>query len=186
VPGRYEARLTAAGQTLSQPFEVRKDPRVEASDADLAKQLELLLKIRDELTATHDAIGRLRAVRDQAKTAAERAKGSPAEKTVQEAADALGKELTAVEEALYQTKNRSSQDPLNFPIRLNNKLAALAGTVGSADAAPTAQAYAVFDELKAKIDAELQTLDRVLAEDVPAFNRLVREKDVPAVQVPKP
>jgi len=186
VPGRYEARLTAAGQTLSQPFEVRKDPRVEASDADLAKQQELLLKIRDELTATHDAIGRLRGVRDQAKTAAERAKGSPAEKAVQEGADALGKKLTAVEEALYQTKNRSSQDPLNFPIRLNNKLAALAGTVGSADAAPTAQAYAVFDELKAKIDAELRTLERVLAEDVPAFNRLVREQEVPAVQVPKP
>jgi hypothetical protein len=186
VPGRYEARLTAAGQTLSQPIEVRKDPRVAATDADLAKQQELLLKIRDELTAAHDAIGRLRAVRDQAKTATERAKGSPAEKAVQEAADALGKKLTAVEEALYQTKNRSSQDPLNFPIRLNNKLAALAGTVGSADAAPTEQSYAVFDELKAKVDAELQTLERVLGEDVPAFNRLVREREVPAVLVPKP
>jgi photosystem II stability/assembly factor-like uncharacterized protein len=186
VPGRYEARLTAAGQTLTQPFEVRKDPRVSASDADLAKQQELLLKIRDELTAAHDAIGRLRAVRDQAKTATERAKGSPAEKAVQEAADALGKKLTAVEEALYQTKNRSSQDPLNFPIRLNNKLAALAGTVGSADAAPTEQSYAVFDELKAKIDAELKTLERVLAEDVPAFNKLVREREIPAVLVPKP
>ena len=94
--------------------------------------------------------------------------------------------MTKVEEALYQTKNRSSQDPLNFPIRLNNKLAALAGTVGGADAAPTEQAYAVFDELKAKIDAELETLERVLAEDVPAFNRLVREREIPAVLVPKP
>src|SRR4030095_4615859 len=87
VPGRYEARLTAAGQTLSQPFEVRKDPRVPANDADFGKQQELLLKIRDQLTAAHDAIGRLRAVRDQAKTAAERAKGSPAEEAGQEARD---------------------------------------------------------------------------------------------------
>ena len=58
VPGRYQARLTAAGQTLSQPFEVRKDPRLATSDADFAKQQELLLKIRDTLTATHDAISR--------------------------------------------------------------------------------------------------------------------------------
>ena len=186
VPGRYEARLTAAGQTQSRAFEVRKDPRLATSDADFAKQQELLLKIRDKLTQSHDAITRLRGVRDQVKTASERAKGSEAEKTVQDAADALSKKLTAVEEALYQTKNRSSQDPLNYPIRLNNKLAALGGTVASADAAPTAQSYAVYDELVAKIDAELQALDRVAADDVPAFNRLVREKEIPAVRLAKP
>jgi photosystem II stability/assembly factor-like uncharacterized protein len=186
APGRYEARLTAAGQTRSQPFEVRKDPRLATTDADFAKQQELLLRIRDKLTASHDAIVRLRGVRDQLKTAAERAKGSEAEKAVQDQADALSKKLTAVEEALYQTKNRASQDPLNYPIRLNNKLAALAGTVGSADAAPTAQSYAVYDELAAKIDAELKALDRILADDVPAFNRLVREREIPAVRPPKP
>jgi hypothetical protein len=184
APGRYEARLTVAGQTVGQSFEVRKDPRLSTSDADFAKQQELLLKIRDKLTASHDAIERLRGVRDQAATAAERARGSEAEKAVQEAKDALAKKLTAVEEALYQTKNRSSQDPLNYPIRLNNKLAALGGSVASADAAPTAQAYAVYDELAAKIDAELKGLERVLAEDVPAFNKLVREKEVPALRVP--
>jgi photosystem II stability/assembly factor-like uncharacterized protein len=186
VPGRYEARLTAAGQTLSHPFDVHKDPRLATSDADFAKQQELLLKIRDKLTATHDAIGRLRGVRDQAKTASERAKESEAEKAIQDAADLLSKKLTAVEEALYQTKNRASQDPLNYPIRLNNKLAALAGTVGSADAAPTAQSYTVYDELAARIDAELEVLDHVLADDVPAFNRLVREKEIPAVRIAKP
>ncbi len=186
APGRYEARLTAAGQTQSQAFEVRKDPRLATSDADFAKQQELLLKIRDKLTASHDAITRLRGMRDQLKTVSERAKGSEAETAIHEAADALSKKLTAVEEALYQTKNRASQDPLNYPIRLNNKLAALGGTVASADAAPTAQSYAVYDELVAKIDAELGTLDRVMADDVPAFNRLVREKDVPAVRLAKP
>jgi hypothetical protein len=186
LPGRYEARLTAAGQTESQAFEVRKDPRLATSDADFAKQQELLLKIRGKLTATHDAIARLRGVRDQLKTASERAKGSEAEKAIQEAADALAKKLTAVEEALYQTKNRASQDPLNYPIRLNNKLAALGGTVASADAAPTAQAYAVYDELVAKIDAELRALDGLLADDVSAFNRLVREKEIPAVRLAKP
>ncbi len=89
-----------------------------------------------------------------------------------------------MEEALYQTKNQSNQDPLNFPIRLNNKLASLQGVVGSADAAPTDQAFAVYDDLAKKIDAELATLSAVLDKDLPAFNQLVRDKNVLAVKVP--
>jgi len=186
VPGRYQVRLSAGGTTLTHPFEVRRDPRLATTDEDFAKQFALLSQTRDVLNATHDAIARLRVVRDQAKTAAERAKGTEAEKPIAEAADALAKKLTGVEEALYQTKNRSSQDPLNFPIRLNNKLAALASTVASADAAPTAQSYEVYRDLSARIDAELQKLDRLMAEDVPAFNRLVREGEIPAVRLPTP
>jgi kynureninase len=123
-------------------------------------------------------------VRDQLKSVSERSTAAGKDTTIAAAAKTLTAKLTAVEEALYQTKNRASQDPLNYPIRLNNKLAALAGTVASADAAPTAQSYAVYEELAAKVDAELSTLDTVLAEDVPAFNRLVREQDVPAIRPP--
>jgi hypothetical protein len=186
VPGRYQVRLTAGGRTLTQPFDLRKDPRLATTDADFAQQFDLLSQIRDKLTATHDGIARLRAVREQAKVAADRAKGTAAEKAVAEASEALAKKLTEVEEALYQTKNRSSQDPLNFPIRLNNKLAALGSTVASADAAPTDQARAVWRDLAARIDAELARLDRVLAEDVPAMNRLVREQEIPAIRPPSP
>ncbi len=186
VPGRYQVRLTAGGQTLTQAFELRKDPRLATTDEDFAKQFALLSEVRDKLTATHDGIARLRAVSAQAKVAADRAKGTGAERAVAEASEALVKKLSEVEEALYQTKNRSSQDPLNFPIRLNNKLAALGSTVASADAAPTDQAYAVYRDLAARIDAERALLERVLAEDVPAFNRLVREQDVPAVRPPQP
>ena len=186
APGRYEVRLTAAGQTLTRPFEVRKDPRLPTTDEDFARQLALLLEIRDQLTSVHDAIARLRAVRDQAKAAGLRAKGTAAEKAIGDAAEALALKLTAVEESLYQTKNRASQDPLNYPIRLNNKLAALAATVAAADAAPTEQAYAVHRELAALVHAEIAKLEGLLAEDVPAFNRLARDGDVPAVGLPKP
>jgi photosystem II stability/assembly factor-like uncharacterized protein len=185
APGRYQVRLTAAGQTLTRELEVHKDPRIAATDADLRAQRDLLLRIRDELSAAHDAIKHLREARDQAKTAAERARGTAAQQEVQDASEALAKKLTAVEEALYQTKNRSRQDPLNFPIRLDNKLAALASTVGRADAPPTTQDLAVFEDLKSRIDAELAKLTAVLDEDVPSFNRLVREKEVPAI-VPGP
>ena len=186
VPGRYQVRLSAGGTALTRSLELRKDPRLATTDEDFAKQFALLSQIRDELNATHEGITRLRAVRDQATIAAGRAKGTEAEKPVAEAKDALAKKLTGVEEALYQTKNRSSQDPLNFPIRLNNKLAALASTVASADAAPTAQSYEVYRDLSARIDAEMAKLERVMNEDVPAFNRLVREKEVPAIRLPTP
>jgi hypothetical protein len=96
---------------------------------------------------------------------------------------ALNKKLQAVEEELYQTKNQSSQDPLNFPIRLNNKLAALGGIVGSADAQPTEQSYTLYDELAAKIDAQLRQLNQLMSDDLKSFNALVRSSDLPAVIV---
>jgi len=104
-------------------------------------------------------------------------------KSVNDAGTALNKNLTAIEETLYQTKNQSNQDPLNYPIRLNNKLAALAGVVGSAEAAPTAQSYAVYDELVTQIDAQLSKLAQVMKTDVAAFNKLVRDQNIPAVVV---
>ena len=183
VPGTYQAKLTAGGTTVTEPFEVRKDPRLAATQADLQKQFELQMKIHDKLTATHDGIKRIRSVRDQLTSAMDRAKGTPGEKAVGDAAESLKKKLTAVEEALYQTKNKSSQDPLNYPIRLNNKLAALAGVVGSADTAPTDQSYAVYDDLAAKIDKELATLAEAMDKDVPAFVKLVKDQDVPAIVI---
>jgi hypothetical protein len=179
-PGAYEVRLTAGGRTLTQPLEVRKDPRLATSDEDYRKQYDLLVKIRDKVTETHDAISRIRETRDQVKGVAERAKD---DKAIADAADALSRKLTAVEEELYQTKNQSSQDPLNFPIRLNNKLAALAGVVGGGDAAPTDQAYVVYEDLTGKIDVQLARLRAVMESDVPAFNALVRERNVPAVVI---
>ena len=86
-----------------------------------------------------------------------------------------------MEEELYQTKNKSSQDPLNYPIRLNNKLAALGGIVGSADTRPTDQSYQLHEELTSKINAQLKALDGLLKTDLANFNKLVREKNLPAV-----
>ena len=184
VPGNYQVRLKAGGKTLTQPLDLRPDPRLETSAADYRKQFDLQMKIRDKVSEAHEAIARIRGVREQVTAAVDRAKGNPDEKGIEEAGDAFKKKLTAVEEALYQTKNQSNQDPLNFPIRLNNKLASLAGVVGSAAAAPTDQSYAVYEDLTTKIDAELQTLRTVLDKDLPAFNQLVRDKNVLAVKVP--
>jgi len=91
------------------------------------------------------------------------------------------KKLTAIEEELNQTKIKSGQDALNFPIKLNNKLAALASSVDGADYAPTAQSYDVYNDLTGKIDAQLATLGRIKAEDIAAFNRAFAEKNLPVI-----
>lgn len=185
-PGTYTVRLTANGQTQTQTFEVKKDPRLTTTPADFAKQLDLLMKIRDKVTETHNAIIQIRQVRSQLDDLQKRVAGQPPAQKIADAAKSLNAKLTAIEEELYQTKNQSSQDPLNFPIRLNNKLAALSGTVSSSDDAPTEQTSAVYEDITAKINVQLQKLDQVMKSDLPAFNRLVREADIPAVIVKPP
>jgi predicted flap endonuclease-1-like 5' DNA nuclease len=184
VPGEYQVRLTAGGRTQTRQFEVRKDPRLATTAADYQKRFDLHLKIRDKLSQTHDAITRLRDVRAQLGVVAEHARmAAPGDTAIPAAARVLSGKLTKVEETLYQTKNRSSQDPLNYPIRLNDKLSVLTGVVDAADAAPTEQSVAVYDQLAGQIDAELAKLDQLLGDDLAAFNRLVREKELPAVVV---
>ncbi|HET7746193.1 MAG TPA: glycosyl hydrolase, partial [Vicinamibacteria bacterium] len=181
-PGSYQVRLTAFGKTVTQPLEVKADPRLTTITADdYRAQYELALKIRDKLSETNEAITRIRETRDQARAAADRAKAAGKAEKIGPAADALSKSLTAIEEELYQTKNQSSQDPLNFPIRLNNKLASLGGAVGSAEARPTEQEVAVYADLAGRIDAQLAKLKTVLEADVAAFNALVRDEQVPAI-----
>lgn len=184
VPGSYQVRLTAGGDVLTAPFEVAPDPRSASSQADLERQLELLLGVRDTLSRIHGEIKRIRAVRGAIDELVERLGDDEGAAPVREAAEKLSAAITGVEEALYQTKNRSSQDPLNFPIRLNDKLASLADTVAAGDFAPTAQALAVRDRLMAAIDQELAKLQVVWTTELPALDRLVRERQVPAIHLP--
>jgi photosystem II stability/assembly factor-like uncharacterized protein len=183
VPGTYTVKLTADGQTYTQTFEVKRDPRLSTTPEQFQKQLALLMKIHDKLTETHNAIAQIRDVKRQLNDLLTRITDQPNATPVVEAGHALEAKLSAVEEELYQTKNQSSQDPLNFPIKLNNKLAALGSIVGSADAEPTDSSYQLYDELASKIDAQLQTLNRIMSADLKSFNGLVRSSDIPAVIV---
>ncbi len=183
VPGTYTVKLTADGQTYTQTFEIKKDPRLSTTPEQFQKQLALSLKIRDKLTETHNAVAQIRDVKRQLNDLLARINDQPNAAPVVDAGRALNNKLTAVEEELYQTKNQSSQDPLNFPIKLNNKLAALGSIVASADAEPTDSSYQLYDELAAKIDAQLQALSRIMSADLKSFNNLVRSSDIPAVIV---
>jgi photosystem II stability/assembly factor-like uncharacterized protein len=178
-PGKYRVRLTVDGKAQTESFEVKKDPRVETTPEDYAKQLALSLQIRDKLSATNDAVIGIREIRKQLDDYSKRDS-----RKIADAAKELVKRLTAVEEALYQTKNRASEDPLNFPIKLNNKLAHVSMVVQSSDSQPTAQSYMVYEDLATAVNGELKTLDKLLTTDLAAFNKLIHDENVPAVQAP--
>jgi hypothetical protein len=191
VPGTYRARLTVGNQVSEAPFEVVADPRSSSSRGDLQAQFDFLIGVRDKLTETHREIGRIREVHRQLEALEKRRReamedeGSEGETDpVIEAAEALDEKMTEIEKALYQTKNQSRQDPLNFPIRLNDKLAGLMRLAGVGDYRPTDSMEEVREELTAAIDAELAKLDRIWQEDLPAFNDLAAENGVTAVALP--
>jgi hypothetical protein len=151
---------------------------------DLEAQLRFLLAARDKLTEMHDAVRRIRDVRAQLSDVEKRLAKDDAMKPVVDAAKDLDKRMTAVEEALYQTKNHASEDPLNFPIRLNDKLNAVASSAALGDYRPTAQAVQVRDDLTVAIDAQLAKLRAIWDADLAHFNQLAREKGVATIIVP--
>ncbi|RNI26286.1 WD40/YVTN/BNR-like repeat-containing protein [Rufibacter latericius] len=183
IPGTYKARLTVNGQPQETEFVILQDPRSQTPLADLQAQQAFLLSVRDKLTETHDAISKIREARTQMNAVTARFQGRADMKDVLDAAKAMNKKMTEVEETLYQTKNRSGQDPLNFPIRLNNKLANLASQASVGDFRPTDQMYAFQKEVMAQIDEQLKKLNQVFATDLPALNQLIRSKNVDAIML---
>jgi hypothetical protein len=181
VPGRYEAWLRLGDQSRRVAFEIKADPRSSATPEDYQAQFRFLIAARDKLTAAHRGVKQIREVRDQLQALGKRLKPRGDAADVRSAALALEKKLTAIEEALHQTKARSPQDVLNYPIRLNNRLASLAGVVGAGDYRPTDQAVEVGRELTRQIDGELARLRQVLDEDLAGFNELLARKKVPGV-----
>jgi hypothetical protein len=181
-PGRYRVRLTANGRTETQPFMIRRDPRLtEFTDADLQAQFALATRIRDLTSAANDAVIRIRTLERQ--LADRRAQWSDAPQLAA-AADSLRAHASAIEENLYQVRNRSGQDPLNFPIRLNNRLAALQRSVETGDARPTAGAYVVVRELSAELDRELGHLRDLLGGELSTLNARLAERKLEPLKVP--
>jgi photosystem II stability/assembly factor-like uncharacterized protein len=182
VAGTYDVRLTVGDETRTAKAELKQDPRSSASDADLQAQYDYLLAANRKLTEIHEQIERIREVRKQLDDLKKKAGKDEKAKPIVAAAKELDKKMTAIEETLYQTKNRSSQDPLNFPIRLNDKLASVAESASTGDFAPTAQQRAVYAQLVQLIDAELAKLKALWATDLPALNALVKQAEVVAIQ----
>jgi hypothetical protein len=182
-PGLYRARVTAAGATETVEIRVDLDPRLTSvTVADVRDQFELAMKINDATSLAHGTVKRIRDIRRQVMEAERKAK----DRRVSADVAALMAKLSAVEEELYQTKNRSGQDPLNFPIKLGNKLASLRRSLETGDGAPSPGAREVFGLQKTRLDSILARYETAIRVDLAALNKRLAAKKLGEVQVALP
>jgi hypothetical protein len=165
-PGVYTLKLTVDGQVLEHKLRWLRDPRAEATDADLVEQSTFTRKVSARVNEANDAVLKVRDLRSKLDEAVK----APQASALADEAKGIAAKLTGVEEAIYQTKMRSGQDPLNYPIRVNNKIAALLGVVLQGQFAPTDQAKDVFDRLSKELQVQLDALRRIVDVDLKAFN----------------
>jgi len=167
VPGQYQVRLTANGVTEVRPLTIAKDPRLTGvTDADLTEQFKLAIQVRDKTSEANEMVIRIREIK---KNIADRVKKDP---SLDAAGERLSTKLSAVEEDIYQVRNRSNQDPLNFPIKLNNQIAALMRVVETGDGRPTDQSYEVFKELNARLEEIRKRYEEILKSDTIGFSKV--------------
>ncbi len=186
LPGDYQVRLTTDGKTLDEPLVVKEDPRVKTSLADLQKQFDLAMKIRDAVNDADETVNQIRDLRAQLSGLEVRLTGLHRGQAVVAAAKSLDAKAQAIEDKLFQPKSKSSEDALNFPIRLNDKLSNLGSTVESADTAPTAQSYEVFDLLDAQLQAQLSAWKELVSKDLVALDKMALKAKIPVVQPAAP
>jgi photosystem II stability/assembly factor-like uncharacterized protein len=182
VPGSYQVRVSAAGQTATVPLTVEKHPLYDTvSIADLQRQFDFAIEIRDRTSDANEAVIRIRDVKAQIQERLKQSKNP----RLKEIGDLVAGRLSAVEEAVYQVRNRSGQDPLNFPIKINNRLAALRRSVETGDNPPTDASREIYKMLSADLQKELDALAAILKGDLANFNAAAARQKLPPV-TPKP
>jgi photosystem II stability/assembly factor-like uncharacterized protein len=184
APDTNMTRRPAAAPWATVSFDILPDPRSSASPEDFQAQLDLLLEIRDKLSQTHRSIRQIRSLRQQLGTWEAKLTAAGQQPDLVARIQALRDNLTQIEEALYQTKLQSAQDPLNYPIRLNNRLSGLVGVVASGDFRPTRQAYQVHAEVVGLIDVQLERFRQLASQDLEELNAAIAAANVPPVTLP--
>jgi len=184
VPGQYQARLTVGGQSQTAPFELKLDPRVHVSQADLEQQLNLLLATRDELSRVYDTVNQIQDVRSQLAGLKRRLPENASAKTIGSAADDLEKKLVAVREDLINLTISANEDSLAYPPQLDAKLAYLAMDAGTADSAPTEAEQREFEKLKRQSGELIGRWEDLQRRDLAAFQKLAAEGSLSTVVVP--
>jgi len=183
VPGTYQVKLTVDGRTQSVPLEVKLDPRVQVSQADLEKQLAFALKVRDELSATHEAVKQMRDLRSQLQALHKRLAADLKAREVVSSSDQLDKKVLSVEEAAAGWKVEPKRYSLNYPQALDDSLQMLSYYMGEADGAPNQPSYQVFDEIAQQLDACLRRWRDITTSDLVAFNELMRKQNIMAISI---
>ena len=182
VPGTYKARLTVGDESSEQTFQILKDPRLKTTTAELQRQFDFLIKVRDKVTQAHDAMNEIRDVRDNLNYLDELMGDDSELQDLRDFADTFDKDMSVIENNIHMTKNQSFQDPLNYGIRLNNRLAFLMQDQQRGDYPPTDQALEVQKVLTEQIDLELKNLETLFEERIPQLNQMIEEKGLKMIK----
>jgi outer membrane murein-binding lipoprotein Lpp len=186
VPGAYAVRLTADGRAETRPFQVVDDPRAGASQAELAATFELTRRTVDKINELADEVRRVESMQEQLQARVTQTRGQPYAARVAAAATPLRDRLEAIRAELIEVHSRTSQITLHYPVKLYNQLLNVNRMAQSFDRGPTTQSEEVYRDLAGKVDAQLGRLRALEASDLAAFNRLLKELDVPAVVAAPP
>ena len=178
LPGAYQVRMTVDGKTQTQSFAVKKNPLRNTPDADVTEQFTLGIQIRDKISEANNAVIRIRKIKDDVKDRLTKSQ----DPQLKAAGDRLTANLSAVEQDIYQVKNQSGQDPLNFPIKTNNRLGSLLGMTLRGEGKPTANIRPIFEDLKKELKNETDRLDEVLSADLASFNTEAKRAGVEAIR----
>ncbi|MGV3527612.1 MAG: VPS10 domain-containing protein [Flavisolibacter sp.] len=181
-PGDYFVRVKVEKDSAEVPFTIKADPNYKITQAEYDRQFTFLKDVQEKFDQAQKTIKDIRTLRSQINDLISR-QGKDVAKEVKQMADSINKKMTAIEEELYQTKSRSSQDVLNYPIRLNDKLSGLFDVANSGNMPPSKQAQDVYAELSVQVDAEVKKFASIKENDIPAFNELIRQKAVPVIRI---
>jgi photosystem II stability/assembly factor-like uncharacterized protein len=185
APGDYRVRLTVGEWSAEQPLAIRNDPRDAARDEELRERYELARQVWQALSDSHRLLGAVRDLEKQVSDLGKRVAADEPDTSVEERGRAVVQALTAIEDRLHQGKAQASQDILNFPPQLDNQLIFLLEVVGSARGRPTLGSYERFAELRAQLAELRRDYERAVGEELAAYRDLLREREVPAIIVPR-
>ncbi|MEY4885819.1 MAG: hypothetical protein RL151_1128, partial [Bacteroidota bacterium] len=180
-PGNYSARIKVGGDSVDIPFTVAGDPNYKVSQADYEAQFDFLRQVKGKFDEVMQAIKDIQGLRTQIKDFIDR-QGADYPKALKQQSDSLTAHLTAIEEVLHQTKAKSGQDVLNYPIRIDDKLGGVFDMAASGNMAPSRQARDVYAELAAQADVQLEKLRKIRSEELKAFNAAIREQALPVIK----
>ncbi len=180
APGEYMARFRSGTDSVQVAFTILADPNYKTTTPEYEEQTAFLLSVRDKFTEVMKAVKNTRDIRQQLTDFSSRV-GKVLPREIREQVDTINKQLTAVEEALHQTKAKSGQDVLNYPIRLDDKIAGVYNAAAAGNTAPSRQAKEAFAELAAQTDIQLQKLKKVMEEDLKKLNGLIHEVKLPVI-----
>lgn len=184
APGQYFYKIRAEKDSVEGSFIIKANPVYNLSQQDYEEQFNFLIAVRDKFNDIQKAGKNIRDIRKQINDFMDK-QGKDVPKEIKQQADTINKQMTAIEEALHQTKAKSGQDVLNYPIRLDDKISGLYDFASSGNAAPAKQVKEAFTELGGQADVQLNKLKKIMDEDLVKFNAMIREKALPVIGIKK-